>query len=590
MFSFEGNGNISALVVLVATVSNFHIIISLAFPTTSTSKSIQLHAAPLLDPNVNKNVRIAHIALTVLARTYAFIKMSFKLKLNVNTAVPSTTSLATPALATPLATPGGRPKLKITNKSVPPTPATGDELVKGKKTKAGRAPKPSAKVVESRKRVKEESDTEGEGSTIQVAAPAATQVSAPPSKKIKLSIGGPKTPATPVVLKAKLKGKPPVRPLGEGYDSEASDREEDPAIEEEFVLRMAPGDDCDYLREMINKKLIGTAKSQGGPDIHMKFFLDGRRAAIMIRKNVYAATLVDLPTVIEGMKSWDKRNWLKSADICQMLWVFAPIKKEEEAKTIPLPAAVDEKTHQFPHGLTPPMQYARRNRFRHRLHKTQIEEVEDEVNRLLAADLDASETYATFIDPDVEDRRASQALSPGSSGGDYDMGEQLYSEDEDAEGEADETEYFTGNHHGNNLEETQEEEPEGDIFDLDAALADHVELDTPMSTAEATPSQANGAAGTPIEDSGDESPENDGDDDDEDEEEEIDEEEKARLAQIEGTREDIADLEKQIANVQAQWTAQSNQLLRRRLEDNLRKLKQELQLKKSSIGEGEENE
>jgi len=111
-----------------------------------------------------------------------------------------------------------------------------------------------------------------------------------------------------------------------------------------------------------------------------------------------------------------------------------------------------------------------------------------------------------------------------------------------------------------------------------------------MSTAEATPSQANGAAGTPIEDSGDESPEDDGDDDDEDEEEEIDEEEKARLAQIEGTREDIADLEKQIANVQAQWTAQSNQLLRRRLEDNLRKLKQELQLKKSSIGEGEENE
>jgi transcription initiation factor TFIID subunit 7 len=62
------------------------------------------------------------------------------------------------------------------------------------------------------------------------------------------------------------------------------------------------------------------------------------------------------------------------------------------------------------------------------------------------------------------------------------------------------------------------------------------------------------------------------------------------LAQIEGTREDIADLEKQIANVQAQWTVQPNQLLRRRLEDNLRKLKQELQLKKSSIGEGEENE
>ncbi|KAE9373005.1 hypothetical protein N431DRAFT_482155 [Stipitochalara longipes BDJ] len=515
-----------------------------------------------------------------------------KLKLNLNTSVPSASSIATPSLATPsLTTPGGRMKLKLTNKSVPPTPAGAVEPPKPKKTKAGRAPKPSAKVVESRKRIKDETDTEEEGSTIQVAAP---QVANPPSKKIKLSLGPktpiPKTPApnTPVVLKAKVKGKPPVRPLGDGYDSEASDREEDPAIEEEFILRMAPGDDCDYLRRMIVEKKIGEAKAKGGADVHMKFFADGRRAAITIRNNVYAATLVDLPTVIEGMKSWDRRNWLKSADICQMLWVFAPIKKEEDAKTIPLPAIIDEKTHQFPHGLTPPMQYARRNRFRHRLHKTQIEEVEDEVNRLLAADQDASETHATFIDPDADDRRASQVLSPGSSGGDYDMGEQQYSEDEDAEGEADEMEYFNGNHHGNGHVETQDEEPEGEIFDLEAALEDHPDIETPMSTA-ATPSQANGASTHMEEDSGDESVEGD-EEDDEDDEDEIDEEEKARLAQIEGTREDIADLEKQISNVQTQLTAQSNPILRKRLEDNMRKLKQELQLKKSSIGEGEENE
>ena len=320
--------------------------------------------------------------------------MSFKLKLNLKTDVPSTSSQATPALATPsfavpatpLVTPGGI-KLKFSNKSVPPTPAAVAQPAKVKKTKVGRTPKPSTKAIQNRKRAKEDSDGEEEESTIQVAAPA--------PKKIKLSLGGPKTPAlaipatTPVVLKAKIKGKPPMRPLGEGYDSEASDREEDPAIEEEFILRMAPGADCDYLRQMIVEKKIGIARKDGGPDIHMKFFLDGRRAAITVRGNIYAATLVDLPTVIEGMKSWDRRNWLKSADICQMLWVFAPIKKEEEAKTIPLPAIVDEKTHQYPHGLTPPMQYARRNRFRHRLHKTQIEEVEEEVNRLMEADLAA---------------------------------------------------------------------------------------------------------------------------------------------------------------------------------------------------------
>jgi transcription initiation factor TFIID subunit 7 len=520
-----------------------------------------------------------------------------KLKLNLNTSVPSTSSIATPSVGTPAATPGVTPgggiKLKISNKQAASTPAVA-EPAKAKKTKAGRTPKASAKIVESRKRIKEETDTEEEGSTIQVAAPSSSKTAAPPTKKIKLSLG-PKTPIVPttpaIVFKPKLKGKPPVRPLGDGYDSEASDREEDPHIEEEIILRMAPGADCDFLRELIEKKKIGAPEHQ--KDVQMKFFADGRRGAITIKGNVYAFALVDLPTVVEAMKSWDRRNHMKSADVCQMLWVFAPIRKEEEAKTIPLPAIIDEKTHQFPHGLTPPMMFARRNRFRHRLHKTQIEEVEDEVNRLLAADMEASETSFTYLDPDAEDRRASQAFSPASSAGEYDMGEEQYSEDEDAEGEVDETEYFNGNHHGTGQMETQEEaeeEVEGDLFDLEAALDGHVPVETPMSTAAATPSQANGATSTPMEeDSGDESIEGDYEDDDE-EEDEIDEEEKARLAQIEGTREDIADLEKQIANVQAQWTVQANQLLRRRLEDNLRKLKQELQLKKSSIGEGEENE
>jgi TATA-binding protein-associated factor Taf7 len=31
---------------------------------------------------------------------------------------------------------------------------------------------------------------------------------------------------------------------------------------------------------------------------------------------------VDLPCIVEGMKSWDRRGWYKSADICQMLLVL----------------------------------------------------------------------------------------------------------------------------------------------------------------------------------------------------------------------------------------------------------------------------
>ncbi|KAI5299418.1 hypothetical protein KEM55_002185, partial [Ascosphaera atra] len=118
----------------------------------------------------------------------------------------------------------------------------------------------------------------------------------------------------PPAIRLKSKGEPPRRPKGVGYDSEASDTEIDPALEEEFVLRMQPGEDCDYLRQAIEEKRFGPP-SRGGADVSFKSLTrDGRRAVVTIRGHVYAATLVDLPCVLEAMKSWDKRGWYKSAD------------------------------------------------------------------------------------------------------------------------------------------------------------------------------------------------------------------------------------------------------------------------------------
>lgn len=528
-----------------------------------------------------------------------------KLKLNLNTGSALNKAPPTPGAATPAPTPGGsRPKLKLTNKSNPPTPAasapppipapatTSTETPLPKKTKAGRAPKPSAKLVEqNRKRVKHESDSEADESTIAVI---------PPQKKIKIQLSaGPKTPVTPghgVVLKAKVKGKPPRRPLGEGYDSEASDREIDPSIEEEFVLRMVPGDDCEYLRKAIADKKIGIPKSQGGADVHMKFYHpEGRRAAVIVRGHVYAATLVDLPCVIEGMKSWDKRGWWKSADICQMLWAFARVKNEEEAKNIPLPKIIDPVTFQYPHGLTPPMYFARKRRFRKRISRTAIEAVEDAVEKLLQADAAAESTRFEVLDPDAEDRRA---YSPGaSSQGEY---EQYSAGEEDAEGDMDDTGYFSHIHHTHN-DQSFENDIDADLeADLEAAMQADAFENTPISTPEpsamlaGTASRAEStllSAEADQEASADESVEGSDEEDDEDGSETggIDEDEKARLAQLQGAREDIVDLERQLEFVQSSLAAQQNPILRRRLEDNARKLMAELQLKKSAIGEGEDD-
>ncbi|CZR65906.1 related to transcription initiation factor TFIID subunit [Phialocephala subalpina] len=504
-----------------------------------------------------------------------------KLKLNTN-GIPKA-----PSQDTPLATPGGsKPRIKLSIKSNPSTPAPApSDNPKLKKTKAGRPSKPSQKLLESKKRIKVETDTEEEddGGTISVQQPA--------TKKVKLTFGAPKTPApsrtpvTPVVFKTKSKvGKPPPRDPGTGYDSEASDREIDPVIEEQFVLRMPPGDDCEYVRKMIEEKKIGIPKAQGGADISMKFFeLRGRRGAVTVRGNIYAATLVDLPSITEGMKSWDKRGWWKSADICQMLLVFAPVKSEEEARTIALPDEIDRDTHQYPHGLTPPMHFARQRRFRKRLHKSTIERVEEEVQRLLKADESAVSSSYEIIDPDAEERRASHFDhfdAESNSGYGHD-------DEEDAEGEEDDQDQGYFNHQPvNSHEEEVEDDPDLER-EMEEAFADELEAPTPdvAETPLALP------AAEPEEDSGDES----FDDEDDGEEAavvpaELDEEQKQEQARIDGIREDIAELKRALWSNEQNLSRSTNALIRKRLEDTVRTQKRELNLKMSSIGEGEENE
>ncbi|PQE08099.1 transcription initiation factor TFIID subunit 7 protein [Rutstroemia sp. NJR-2017a BVV2] len=521
-----------------------------------------------------------------------------KLKLNIGSSGAG--SMNPPSSTTPIATtPGGsKPKIKFnTKQAISPAIEQPPQL---KTTKAGRAPKPSKKLAESRKRVKEEDDSEDD--TINVIPRAPVAAAEPLRKKVKISIGGNKgktvvgplsangLPKTPIQIKAKVKGKPPKRPLGEGYDSEASDTERDPAIEEQFVMRMIPGDDCDYLRQCITEKKIGLSRSLGGADVQMKFFhAEGRRAMVTIRGNMYAATLVDLPCIVEGMKSWDRRGWWKSADICQMLWIFAKVSSEAEAKTIELPKIIDPQTFQYPHGLTPPMHFARKRRFRKRISRNAIEAVEEAVERLLEEDRKALSSTYQVIQP--EDRQGSQAFSPGSDG--FEAGEEEYSEDQDAEGEADDGSYFGGHMQQNGID--------GDLdadlaADLEAAMEAEAEFETaatPMSGVAATPSMMQG--GTPAaaeeeeEDSGDESIEDGESDEDNNGADDIDDDEKARLAHLQEAKEDIADLERQIAGVHAQLVVQNNPILRKRLEDNARKLKAELELKKSAIGEAEDD-
>ncbi|KAI9825293.1 MAG: hypothetical protein M1832_001327 [Thelocarpon impressellum] len=510
---------------------------------------------------------------------------ALKLKLSTAAHVPTLQSLD--SATTPSS--GGAPKikLKIGGGSKPATPSEGPSSspFSAKDDKKAKKPKTTVRLATngsssagSKKRGKA-GDDDGEGTALQ----AKQRV-----KKLKLSHHGPVTP----IIRAKLKGKPPARPLGVGYDSEASDRENDPHIEEEFVLRMTPGDDCDYLRKAIDEKRLGLPKREGGADVSLKFLnRDGRRALVTVRQRQYAATMVDLPCVVEGMKSWDRRGWWKSADICQMLLVLGPVASEEQARTMALPPQVDPKTYQYPHGLTPPMHNVRRNRFRKRVSNRTIEAVEDEVERLLAADRECQPGSSSYEIVDLERLTRDNSAAQSDEGGygllgNAGMHEAEY--DDDAEGEVDDGSYFGGyDQDGEALEADLEMAM---MMDDDATTAT-TPVEGPVATpGGAVPGAANGvtAATTPsvAEDSGDES--SDGDDADEDGPDEIDEDALARQKDLAKQQEEMADLASAIRGESAKLDTMTNPLFRARQMEKIRSLKADLELKRGGAGDDED--
>ena len=265
-----------------------------------------------------------------------------------------------------------------------------------------------------------------------VGRPMATPVSAgPPKIKFKAAAAA-HTPITPGGIKLQTKGRIPKRLPGVGYDSELTDRELDPVILEGMMLRMQPGPDCDYIRDAINKGTMGVHKLQGGANVAIRVLDDkGRRCIVQVRDNNYAATLVDLPCLIEGMKSWDNKRFIKSVDVCQMMLVLGRIKNDEEAKTYPLPDGVNPKTYTYAHGITAPMQWVRKRRFdrTRRVPVDEIESIDRRVNQLLQADATASSVSYEILDhdPRLDDDQYSESESD--------------EQEEDADGEEDEN-YF----------------------------------------------------------------------------------------------------------------------------------------------------
>lgn len=364
-----------------------------------------------------------------------------------------------------------------------------------------------------------------------------------PTLKLKSSSFTQATPASPLrtpVLKLKTPKQPAARKRrhepGNGYDSEASDREEDPAIEEQFILRMPPGADCEYVREAIERKEL-SPKS----DIWFKF-KDARRAVVCVRGNLYAGVLVDLPNIIESNKTLDKKAIFKTADICQMLLVGERIRSEEEVFSLP----VRPQDVTYPHGLTPPMQWVRKRRFRKRISNRTIEAVEAEVDRLLRDDDRAEASSFTLVD--AAELAREEEVEEAEEGYDLLGGQGEYDDEQDAEGEM-EYDFAPG------------EEMDGDTLanDLETALMDEMEDEA------AAPEES------------------EDEEDDEEEEPELDEEAAQAAQEQRKLNEEIQDLQEAIKSKAKEYDSISNVMLKARIRGVIASLQAEMELKVAQL-------
>ncbi|PWN54378.1 hypothetical protein IE53DRAFT_308501 [Violaceomyces palustris] len=381
---------------------------------------------------------------------------------------------------------------------------------------------------------------------------------------------------------------PKTKPYMQGYDRELDSEDDETgegmAFEEQLILRMPEGPDCEKLREMVGRRAIGE-------DVWFKF-KDSRRAVFHVGNQLYSAKLVDLPSIIESHKTLDNRQMFKICDISQMLLVEDPIKEEAEASS---GKGFNIEDFIYPHGITPPMTWARKRRFRKRAPKRAIETVEKEVERLLKDDKKAEKVEYEFIDPRQEEfsedefagsETASAAGAPSvadtpMAGPGSDDGTQM--------GEGEE---MDGSQVGEEDEEGSEGGEDDDVdqdlaAELDAALEE--EDDGESASGRGAESEAQSRASDQEELWDDEADgENEGDDDDEedeDEDEDEDDEEKERRVRESQLEAECREIEALVKKKQADVDGTMNMLIKNRHQIALRKLTTERDIKRGQLAD-----
>lgn len=126
---------------------------------------------------------------------------------------------------------------------------------------------------------------------------------------------------------------------------------QDPPVEEHFILRV-PTAIAPHLATQVKARTLESVSFS---------FTEPRKGTFTFGDKSYPTALVDLPCITESLKTIDNKQFYKIANVSQMLLVQEQLGRVKEI---------------WPHGIAPPLVNVRTSRFRARMNKKTIEDVE----------------------------------------------------------------------------------------------------------------------------------------------------------------------------------------------------------------------
>lgn len=222
----------------------------------------------------------------------------------------------------------------------------------------------------------------------------------------------------------------PTRVPGDGYDSEAPDMEDDPLLEQGIIVRFLPDANLDFVQNAV--------ESGEFSGLNIKW-MTREKAVVSINGSLYSARLVELPTVTELYKTFDKKNIFKTMDLCQVLLVLRQINPSDvnpetdfevprEMRLVHPLYQMSPKNELRPRktvmrdGLVYPYENVQR-RFRPRkVNHHVMDDIDNRVEHLLRLDEEAEESHYDIVDASQQNTQrfhspsVSAASTPAAAG------------------------------------------------------------------------------------------------------------------------------------------------------------------------------